>query len=88
MTGIIDNPLRAISNYYNYSAHETAASNYSALAQFSIGQTNAFAHAYLSAMMIREHSAVEAKLFGDARESLTTFQFYFSGNYGDSALNR
>jgi hypothetical protein len=79
MTSPIDDPVPALLEYYSYTTHANAAAAFSANAGHSTGQTNAFAHAYVSAMIALEHSAVEAKVLGDGREARTTFDFYFRG---------
>ena len=43
-----------------------------------LGQQNAFRHAYVSAILALRHSALEAKILGNAREWTTTADYYIS----------
>lgn len=43
-----------------------------------LGQQNAFRHAYVSAIPALRHSALEAKILGNAREWTTTADYYIS----------
>ena len=68
---------RYIQNYFGYTQHATFAETYARSNGYTPGQTGAFAHAYVSAMITFEHSAFSAKAFGDAREDRTTYDYYF-----------
>src|SRR5438270_7580236 len=76
MTSIIDDVSAAVQNYYNYRTHAATAEAYIVQAGYNISRAQAFAHAYVSAMITLEHSAVEALMLGNGREAMTTFDYY------------
>jgi hypothetical protein len=82
MASLWDSFTDAVKDHYNY---DQVGRESDALAQnryTSIGQQDAFQHAYVSALLALRHSLAESKLLGDARESWTTYKYY-SGKDND-----
>jgi hypothetical protein len=73
----------AITGYVNYYEHERSSDQYSRAAGHDRDQTNAFAHAYVSAMITVERGYFVARLVGDYREVPTTINYYVLGGADD-----
>jgi hypothetical protein len=56
MVGIKD----IVTDYFGYNRHEKAATEFAKSRGYGPGKSNAFAHAYVSAMITKEHGALVA----------------------------
>ncbi|MFO1089985.1 MAG: calcium-binding protein [Hyphomicrobiales bacterium] len=63
-----------------YNTHRIFAENYAKNKGYNAGQTNAFVHAYVSAMLTQDYGSFIAKTVGDYRENNTTRDYYKGGN--------
>ena len=65
-----------VKDYLNYNTHANFAEQYARARGFDASATNAFVHAYVSAMITFERGEYIAKFVGDAREWSTTEDYY------------